>query len=334
MHKSDIVDWLKSNSFRYQENVRADKISHIKAGGIFRTLIKPGSIQELSQLLSEFHHWGLSYKIIGNMSNVLFRDGIIETPVISLRRLKQIRFINENTVCVESGVMLPTFARTMLHKGITGFSGLVGVPGSIGGAVFMNASCYGCAISDYLIEVICLDDQGVKHRFNHEDLELSWRKSAFHEKLQNFVIVSATFKVVTSGEIEEKNQESEIRTHRKMYQENKLPNLGSTFATQDIYSDISRKNRGFGVCLLLVRLIVHILPGNHHHRFAYLARKLVLLYFGLSNTDEIGYSESTFNCVVNLGNANADHIIEFVRNTSKAINEAAPLEIEIVDDIE
>lgn len=328
-----LTEWLFENGIPFQEKVEIARLSQIKAGGVFRLLVKPETERQIVILLQELASRTLPYKVIGNLSNVLFRDGEIRTVAISTRGLRTLVFEENGTVTADTGVMLPTLARKLIQAGNKGFAGLIGVPASVGGAVFMNASCYGDAASDYLVDVRCLDRDGNAHVFAAADLDFSWRHSAFHERLAGYIIIAARFMPVSGNQETETRREEEIKAHRRTYQENNFPNLGSTFATKNIYGDIARNFLGYRVGLILVKVMTRIIGGGHH-RFAALARQFTKAYFHLKGSSAIDFSDATFNCVVNRGGAKADEIIEFVLTAHKAINKCVPLEIELLKDIE
>lgn len=331
---SKLAAWLGEKRISFQANFEIARHSQIKAGGVFLLLVKPETEAQLFMLLRELGQRSLPYKVIGNLSNVLFRDGEIRTVGITTREMRNIAFDDEGFVSIESGVLLPALAKRLTRTGYTGFAGLVGVPASIGGAVYMNASCYGDAVSDYLVDVRCVNSNGESCVFDAASLKFSWRHSAFHCALSDWVIVSARFKPKLQGGTEDETRARLIKQHRREYQENKLPNLGSTFATTDIYSAIAKRFTFYGALLKLARLGVRICGAKGHHCYAKLARGLTKAYFGLKARNEVDFSESTFNCVVNLGGASANELIDFVLTTHKAIDECVPLEIELHKDIE
>lgn len=333
---SDFTEWLSEKGIHFQKNVELAKLSHIKAGGCCRVLVKPTTEDQLAVLLRMLAERGIPYKVLGNLSNVLFRDGDIRTVCISTRGLRGLH-IHDETVTAEAGVMLPTLARRLVHLGFQGFAGLVGVPASIGGAVFMNASCYGDAISDYLLDVRCMDRNGNAYVFGVSELGFTWRHSAFHDRLAGYIILAARFRLIPGSKTAEIERMERVKIDRKTYQENALPNLGSTFATIDIYGDIAKRFFGYKCGLFLVKLITRLLrviTMRRCHWYPGLARQYTKFYFRLKGSNAVDYSASTFNCVVNLGGAKADDIIDFVIETHRAIGKCVPLEIELWKDIE
>lgn len=331
---SKLAAWLDEQRISFQANFEIARHSQIKAGGVFRLLVKPETETQLLTLLCELGQRRLPYKVIGNLSNVLFRDGEIRTIGITTREMRNLSFDDAGCVSADSGVLLPTMAKRLTRSGFTGFAGLVGVPASIGGAVYMNASCYGDAVSDYLVDVRCVNSDGESRIFDAASLQFSWRHSAFHDALSDWVIVSARFKPQLQGGAEEEERERQIKQHRREYQENKLPNLGSTFATTDIYGAIARHFLFYRVLLKGVRAICRFCGGKRHRYYAKLARGLTKAYFGLKGRETVDFSEFTFNCVVNRGGARGNELIDFVLQAQKAIDGCVPLEIELNKDIE
>jgi UDP-N-acetylmuramate dehydrogenase len=332
-----LTGWLQEKDIPFQENVEIARLSQIKAGGVFLIMVKPSTEGHVKELMAELDVRALPYKIIGNLSNVLFRDGDIRTIAISMRGLRTLSFEDDGTVVVGAGVMLPTLATKLVQAGYQGFAGLIGVPARLGGAVYMNASCFGDATSDYLEEVRCVNPGGDIQAFKASELNFVWRHSAFHDRLAGCVIIAAKFRPVIGDKEVEAERERNIKLLRRTYQENVYPNLGSTYGTLNIYGDLARCFIGYRVVLILIKILTRITRtslSDGHHRFAAYAVPLTKAYFHLKGSSEIDFSKSTFNCVVNRGGAKADDIIEFVLRTDRAINKCVPLEIELLKDIE
>lgn len=332
-----LIVWLLEAGIPFQERVEIARLSQIKAGGVFRLMVKPARSEHLSALLVELNSRALPYKVVGNLSNVLFRDGEIWTIGISTRGLRELSFTEDGVVTVGAGVMLPTLATKLVQAGYRGFAGLIGVPASVGGAVFMNASCYGDATSDYLLDVEYIDKEGQIQSAEVADLNFSWRHSAFHDRLAGGVIISARFRPVAGETESELEREREIRSLRRSYQENEFPNLGSTFATKDIYADLAKRFWGYKLGLLFIRLLVRLKQtslSDGYHRFPVYAVPFTKLYFHLVANHGVDFSKSTFNCVVNLGGAKADDLIAFILKTDRAIDQCVRLEVELLKDIE
>lgn len=331
------AEWLLEKGIPFQEKVEIARLSQIKAGGFFRIMVKPLTEDHVKELMRELSSRALPYKVIGNLSNVLFRDGDIRTIAVSTRGLRSLFFEEDGAVTVGAGVMLPTLAAKFVQAGYKGFAGLIGVPASVGGAVFMNASCFGDATSDYLVDVRCVNKDGSVQTFESLELNFVWRHSAFHDRLAGYIIIAARFRPVLGNKEVELERESNIKTLRRTYQENVYPNLGSIYGTLNIYGDLAKRFIGYRVGLFFVKVLTRITRtslSDGHHRFAAYAVPFTKAYFHLKGNPAVDFSKSTFNCVVNRGGAKADDIIEFVLKTDRAINKCVPLEIELLKDIE
>jgi UDP-N-acetylmuramate dehydrogenase len=240
--------------------------------------------------------------------------------------------LDENKFYVEAGAMLPYMSRLLSGKGFEGYSGLVGIPGTIGGAIFMNASAYDCQISDNLKYATCLNDSNEICELSKDELSFNWRSSAFQNKFKKYVILSAVFQL-KSGNLKSIQEHIEkVSIHRKKYQENDYPNLGSTFATKDIYGDLSKYFLLYKLVHILVKIITKIYLGDQNIFYAKWMNILSQLYFNLKPTATFDFSDHTFNCLINKGGAEANELIEFIRRIQKATKYKIPLEIEIFPD--
>ena len=327
-------EYIKSfciyRNIEFREGFEISKFSQIKAGGKVDILILPENKVQILELVEFFKSNETDYRVIGNLSNTLFRSGEIKTPFVSLKKLNEISCYGDK-IEVQAGCLLTVLVRYLNKSNITSLDGLIGVPAQLGGAIFMNASCYGSCISDDLLSVECVDNNGNLVSLNKSELDFSWRSSIFQKEFSSFVIIKANF-VFKRGGIPSTKDNNEA--HRKLYQEKHLPNLGSLYSTRDIYADISKTDVFFKYIIFFSRVLAKILPGNVHLNaqsiFVYLSRK----YFSLQGDRRVGVSDQTINCLVNRSNATGDELIDFVRDYQRKINNVVDLEIIVEDKIE
>lgn len=293
----------------------------------------PQNLTQLQALIQFLDQHDIPRFVIGNLSNLLIRSGEIQTVMISLKNMREVVF-GERDVRVDAGALIPAFARLMENRGYSGFSGLYGVPASLGGAVFMNASCYGDETSRHLLDVTCLDEHGRLCTLPKETLRFGWRHSAFHDELRRYTIVCARFALVSnpSGG-QEKLQSTEAEINRRTYQESEYPNLGSLFATRNIYGDLARNFMLYRLLSACSRLLVRLMPGDRHSNAAKLFVGLTRAYFHIKDIPHVGLSPKTINCVVNRGGAQADEIISFVKQVRAKMRNRLRFEIEILEDL-
>jgi UDP-N-acetylmuramate dehydrogenase len=158
----EIIDKL---GISHKRNFELSKRSPMKAGGTCDYFFEPNSKEQLVELIKGLRQIHKEFIVVGFMSNVIFRGGRIRTPIIFTGKLKTFRLEVDDRVHVDAGCSLSFVANELTQKGFKGFSGLSGFPATIGGAIFMNASCYGNSISDHLDYVECIDKEGSLIRF-------------------------------------------------------------------------------------------------------------------------------------------------------------------------
>lgn len=309
------------------------KRSHIKIGGVFETVYFPRSLSEIQEVIAELDRVEQDYIVIGNLSNVLFREGKIETIAISLKYLKSIS-IQENEVYVESGMLMPAFATYLSKRGYRGLEGIVGIPGTVGGGIFMNASSYGSCISDYISSVTVITSNNEVIELSKGDCEFEWRRSIFHtESYNKYIIIACKFIGIPKDDSPDEAIKliSKIRNERVTYQENKYPNLGSTFATLDIYNEIINDNIVDKLMSIFIRAVSK-LSNDRHRTYVNLMRKYIIRSRQIPSEISDNISECTLNCFVNKGISFSEltySIKEFKKLTSLKVN----TEIEIIEDI-
>ena len=144
--------------------------------------------------------------------------------------LKDIEIKNENNkqiIKVEAGVPVGLLAQKLLKEEITGFEELSGIPGTIGGAVIMNAGAHGKELKDILKKVTAMDYNGNIHEFTNEECLFSYRNSRFQK--EKYIILQATLELEKGNSTEIKEKMDEYMQFRKEKQPIEYPNAGSTF---------------------------------------------------------------------------------------------------------
>lgn len=196
-----------------------------KIGGIADIYIKAKTVEDIKYILNYVKNEQIKLTIVGNGSNILVKDGGIRgiTMQIDLDGIH----INEETVKVGAGVKLATLGIALKKEELTGFEFAAGIPGSIGGAVRMNAGAYGGEFSNIVEKVTCITPEGIVKELEKEELQYSYRHSRFVDT--NEIILYATLKLEKGNEIEIKNKMDELMLARKTKQPLELPSAGSTF---------------------------------------------------------------------------------------------------------
>jgi UDP-N-acetylmuramate dehydrogenase len=340
-----LYNFLNKKKINYIKNFELKKKSWLKVGGTFETYIQPKNIDEIKELFIFFKQNSFKYYTVGNLSNIIFRDGKIKTPIINLKFYNNITVNNNkkdsiiiNASCGVSISKLVNFVSLNLR--VTGMEGLVGIPGSLGGGIYMNASSYDSYISEYLKEVKFLNSDGKIINFSKSQIEFSWRKSIFH-KMKNFIILNAVFEFpknkFDNSQIIKKKLDN-TKNHRGTFQEKKLPNLGSLFATKNLYGDLKGYKLNYMLLYLINKYLTKIIiKYSNLASLIYFRKILVKFYsflFDIDRRSNFILSEKTINCLVNKGSCSSNEAIKTIRNIQKKIGYSQNLEVIIFEDIE
>lgn len=180
--KQGIIQYLPGVRGRYTERTLLADQTWFQVGGPAEVLYRPADQDDLIHFLSHCPK-DIPITILGAGSNVLVRDSGIAGVVIRLARGFSAIEIEGMDIIVGAGALDRTVALTCANHGIAGFEFLVGIPGSMGGAVKMNAGAYGREIKDALLWVEVIDREGQKHQLFPEDLHFSYRHSTIKDDM-------------------------------------------------------------------------------------------------------------------------------------------------------
>lgn len=235
---SKLEHFLKTNNIWFRKNFLLKYETYYKTGGNVKIFCSPNNLIDFRETINYLRAREIDFKIVGYTSNTLFFDEIEYSVILSTKNLINVK-IEDEIIEVETGYYLYDFVRiTSILNQAKGFEGLEGIPGSIGGAIFMNAAAYNDSISDNLIDVKLLDDNQQTINLNKEECKFKYRDSIFKSN-NNYIILSARFKLV-KGDIDNIAKKIEaVHIARHSYQEFVFPNLGSMISiNKDIYLEI------------------------------------------------------------------------------------------------
>ena len=199
-----------------------------RIGGPADRLIQPESVEELQQAIREARESEAPYYVIGGGSNLLVSDDGIAGTVIQLGGSLTSLEITDTSVIAEAGVPLPFLARKAAEHSLSGLEFAAGIPGSVGGAVFMNAGAYQGQISDVIEQVTCCDASGQLITLDAADCAFSYRSSRFKQE-RELVIVSVKMKLQSGRKEEILEQMQKNTASRNAKQPVEYPNAGSIF---------------------------------------------------------------------------------------------------------
>ena len=205
-----------------------------KIGGKADVFIEPGSIKEAEDLLRLLCMENEKFIIIGNGSNVLISDEGIKETVICFSKGTDDITVCEDTITAGAGAMLSRVAKAALDNSLTGLEFASGIPGSLGGAVYMNAGAYGGEMKDVIVEVTLFDVENQKLLiFQKEDMDFGYRHSIAKEK--PYVVLSVRMKLDKGDDKSIRHTMDELNGKRREKQPLEYPSAGSTFKRPEGY---------------------------------------------------------------------------------------------------
>ena len=218
-----------------KENILLDepmsKHTSFKVGGAADIFVKAYSVDEIKCVLKISKENNIPLFILGNGTNLLVKDEGFKGIVLQVK-LEDIK-IDGNIVTVGSGVKNAVLSKKLVDNSLTGFEFASGIPGTIGGAIKMNAGAYGSEMKDIVSSVTYLDYDGNIHTINNAECDFSYRHSKFFEEKGIILEVKLELKEVNKSEIE--NRVKELMLQRKEKQPLEYPNAGSTFKRGEGY---------------------------------------------------------------------------------------------------
>ena len=228
----DIANQIKNLGIQ-QENILYNepmkKHTTFKIGGPAQIFIKIDNIEDLKKILLFANKNNQQVTIIGNGSNLLVLDKGIKGITLNIRIEKiDIEKKGEKVkIIVGAGEKIRKLARICLQEQITGLEELSGIPGTIGGAIRMNAGAHGKEMKDIVKTVKCMDYQGNERTFTNEELEFSYRSSIF--KKEKYIITQIELSLQKGQKEDIKEKMEEYALYRKEKQPIEYPSAGSTF---------------------------------------------------------------------------------------------------------
>lgn len=199
---------------------------YFKVGGPVDILLNPNTIEQVKDTITICKENGIPFYVIGNGSNILVKDGGIRGVVIKLCDLNKIECV-ENKITAECGALLKDVSLEATKNALAGFQFACGIPGSVGGAVFMNAGAYDGEISYVIESAKVLDDRQQLINLSKEELNLGYRQSIVMQK--GYVVLSATFTLEYGDREKIEARVNELTKRREDRQPLEYPSAGSTF---------------------------------------------------------------------------------------------------------
>lgn len=208
------------------------KHTTFRVGGPADVLVQPDETA-LAAILALCRQYHVSYSFIGNGSNLLVGDKGIRGVVIEMTDPMGNIEVDGTQITAQAGAMLSKIANTAASNGLGGMEFAAGIPGSVGGAVVMNAGAYGGEMKDIIEKVYVLDENGAQLELDRDALDLGYRHSCIPEK--KYIVTKVVLELVPRNEAEIRSEMKELNEKRAEKQPLQYPSAGSTFKRPEGY---------------------------------------------------------------------------------------------------
>lgn len=209
-----------------QEYVRIAPYTSMRVGGTVRYLYRPESEEDFAALVGELSGASVPFLVIGGASNLLFPDEDYPGAVILTTGIRSLR-MESGRIVASCGVSLSALATFAQERGKSGLAFAYGIPGTVGGGVYMNAGAYGGEIADCFAEALCMDRSGKRVTLKKEDLCFAYRHSALQEN--GLLLLHAVFSCPDGDPAAIRGEMERNMASRREKQPLEFPSCGSAF---------------------------------------------------------------------------------------------------------
>lgn len=224
-----IEDFLKQHG-DYSADKYFKDLTTIKMGGHIKHFVMPNGVEDLKAIIEYLKTNKIAFKVIGNGSNLICGESEFDGVAISLKKLNSYEISNDE-IYVESGVMAPALANILAKQGLSCLEFASGIPGTMGGLIYMNAGAYKGEMADVIKEVLVLKDNELIW-MNKDECVFSYRHSIFRDHPHWVVIAAKLILVKKSSEIIIDLMTDRLQ-RRKQTQPLEMPSAGSCFRNPD-----------------------------------------------------------------------------------------------------
>jgi UDP-N-acetylmuramate dehydrogenase len=263
-----------------------------KIGGPADFIVTPRTSQQVIQLVGMMYKNNIPYHVMGNGSNLIVKEGGIRGVVIKIYdNFNQIT-IEDQSIWAQAGILLSTLSNKALKSNLKGLEFASGIPGTLGGAVAMNAGAYDGEMKDVVVEALVVDKEGNSFILTNQELNFGYRQSTVQK--EGYLVLEAKMKLVKADYQEIKAKMDDFNDRRKTKQPLSLPSAGSTF----------RRPEGHFAGKLIED------AGLRGYRIG-----------------DAQVSELHCGFVVNVGNATADDVINLIKYIQNTVHEKFAVEL-------
>ena len=204
-----------------------------KIGGPAQYYVTPESVTQIQEVVSLCKDKNIPLHVIGNGSNILVGDDGVDGVVLALFNTFSDYEIKDNVITAQAGMSLIKLAVIALREGLTGLEFASGIPGSVGGAVYMNAGAYDGQMKDVVTSVTVLDEAGNIRILGRDELDMGYRTSTVAK--HNMIVLQVIIELKAGNKEQIKDRMNQLSELRKQKQPLEYPSAGSTFKRPEGY---------------------------------------------------------------------------------------------------
>ncbi|MDO5713002.1 MAG: UDP-N-acetylmuramate dehydrogenase [Tissierellia bacterium] len=222
------IDWLNKEGFRdFEQNIPMKELTSFQLGGPADIVLYPKGEEETIHGILTCRKYNIPYMVIGKGTNLLISDRGLEGVVIALRKDFSKIEVNGNEIYAQSGALLKDVAEKAWEHSLTGMETLHGIPGSVGGAITMNAGAYGGETKDVVSSVRALTQDGKIVEYSNQEMAFRYRRSLVED--EGLIILGATYTLKSGNQEEIREAMDDFWNRRLSKQPLDMPSAGSTF---------------------------------------------------------------------------------------------------------
>ncbi len=226
MENKSFFEAITEKKIEIKENVSLKELTTFKIGGNAEIFVSVKDADEVAYVMKKVKEYKLPLFVLGKGSNLLVSDKGVKGVVLNMCGFDGVRFEENNVVC-KAGLYLQKLCTLALERGLSGLEFAFGIPGSVGGALYMNAGAYGGEIKDCVVSAKCIDQNGNTLVLSRDEMALGYRTSVF--KNSGYIITEVTFSLKEDDKEQIKARMNDFMSRRKDKQPLEFASAGSTF---------------------------------------------------------------------------------------------------------
>lgn len=262
MENVKLVSFLRSYDIEYRTNVEKQSLTGMKSNDILPIVAFPVTLQKFKELMLFVTKNNFSYEVVGALTNTYLADGFQRDILVKTTKLKGIH-VGTDSIVVESGYSLTKLSREISSRSVTGYEGLIGIPGTVGGAVVNNSGGFNSSM-DKVVKRILVLERGKEHWITSNNMDYSTRNSALKCKNNQTIVLAVELDTSKKRPQSEIDKELDVFSHfRKQWIDGTRKSLGSVFCANSLSELMNRHKVKFIMKRSISALLRTVVKNPH-----------------------------------------------------------------------